>query len=129
MVGFHVRADNWGGDVAQELGQFIKAPVEFMVAKGKGIVTHFIYGIADLFTTVEGEEEGSLYCFHWFCESTWKEKGDFTWNSSPAFKTTTSLVELRISLIFCLTRAYPAMHSDVGVQSVPRPARHSSKWA
>jgi hypothetical protein len=67
MVGFEVRADNWGGDVSQEFRQFILAFVEFVVAEGKGIILDFVYGVADLLTTIEREEESPLYCFLWFC--------------------------------------------------------------
>ena len=65
MVGFQVRADNWGGDVAQELRQFIQTFVEFVVAEGEGIILDFVYGVADLLTTIEREEESPLYHFRW----------------------------------------------------------------
>jgi len=63
VVGFQVRADNWGGDVGQELRQFIQAFVEFVVAESEGIILDFIHGVADLLTTIEREEESPLYCF------------------------------------------------------------------
>ena len=66
MVGFQVRADNWGCDVAQELRQFIQAFVEFVVAESEGIILDFIYGVADLLATIEREEESTLYCIRWF---------------------------------------------------------------
>lgn len=66
MIGFQVRADNWGGDVAQELRQFIQASVEFVVAEGEGIILNLVYSVADLLTAIGGEEESSLEYFRWF---------------------------------------------------------------
>lgn len=66
MIGFQVHADDWGGDVAQELRQFIQASVEFVVAEGEGIILDLVCGVADLLTTIEREEESPLYYFCWF---------------------------------------------------------------
>ena len=65
MVGFQVRANNWGGDIAQGLRQFIQAFVEFVVAECEGIILDLVYGVADLLTTIEREEESPLYYFRW----------------------------------------------------------------
>ena len=63
MVGFQVRTDNWGGDVLQERRQLIQAFIEFVVAEGEDIILDFVHGVADLLTTIEREEESSLYRF------------------------------------------------------------------
>lgn len=60
MIGFQVRADNRGGDVAQELRQLVQASVEFVVAEGEGIILDLVYSVADLLTAIGGEEESSL---------------------------------------------------------------------
>jgi hypothetical protein len=67
MVGFQVCADDWGGDIAQELRQLIQAFVEFMVTEGEDIILDLVHGVADLLTTIEREEESPLYFFSRIC--------------------------------------------------------------